>query len=33
MEKRIAEYSRMKGGKSKGPASATLSIEGRKMNL
>lgn len=33
MEKRIQEYSRMKGGKSKGPSSATLSIEGRKMNL
>ena len=33
MEKRIQDYARMKGGKSKGPASATLSIEGRKMNL
>lgn len=33
MEKRIQEYSRMKGGKNKGPSSATLSIEGRKMNL
>jgi len=35
MEKRIQEYARMKGGKgkSKGPNSAALSIEGRKMNL
>ncbi|KZS18906.1 Uncharacterized protein APZ42_014821 [Daphnia magna] len=33
MEKRIQEYSRMKGGKSKGPNNAILSIEGRKMNL
>jgi transcription factor SPN1 len=33
MEKRIQDYSRMKGGKSKGPNSSTLSIEGRKMNL
>ncbi|EFX80798.1 hypothetical protein DAPPUDRAFT_196656 [Daphnia pulex] len=33
MEKRIQDYSRMKGGKIKGPNSSTLSIEGRKMNL
>lgn len=33
MEKRIQEYSRMKGGKTKGPNGAILSIEGRKMNL
>ena len=32
MEKRIAEYGRMKA-KNKPAASAVLSIEGRRMNL
>lgn len=33
MEKRMQEYTRMKSATRKGPSSASLSIEGRKMNL